>query len=462
MATPQPQTTINILEACRVAPPPNSVTETSLPLTSSDVLLLHMQPTQRLFFYDLPHQKTHLKDTILPKLKRSLSLTLQLFYPLAGNLTHSLETGKYEIRYVDDGDSVQLKVAESDADFYQLVQDNPRDAKLLHPLAPELPISKLLPASVLALQVTMLSDSGICIGISANHAVVDGCSFMHFMKSWASVSRSGDTSSVAPLPSYDRTMINQPQGPAQSFSIDSKKSKVERGPLDAKLKGRLNLVRATLVLKQADVDRLRRLVSARPGGGKFRYSTFALTCAYVWVCWAKEHHDAREEEEYFCFVADCRARLDPPLPEAYFGNCICLCMVKMNGRDLLGADGIELASDAISEAIRELGKGVPWGRLSWNSDSFVSPPMDRTISAAGSLLFHVYDTDFGWGRPRKVELISIESEFATVISLAENRDKEEGGVEIGLARPKYIIDRLTSLFEEGLRKQRVTKSGARQ
>eukprot|EP00262_Sarcandra_glabra_P002312 TRINITY_DN1258_c0_g1_i3.p1 TRINITY_DN1258_c0_g1~~TRINITY_DN1258_c0_g1_i3.p1 ORF type:complete len:451 (+),score=0.84 TRINITY_DN1258_c0_g1_i3:177-1529(+) len=450
MAPPSPHNTVNVVETSRVAPPPNSVTHSSLPLTSFDILMLRTSATQRLFFYELTHPKTYFIRTILPILKRSLALTLQLFYPLAGNLTYLPETQKYEIRYTE-GDSVELKVAESDADFNQIVQNNPRDATVLHPLLPELPpVSDLSPTPVLAVQVTVFPASGVSIGVSAHHAAVDGRSFMHFMKSWAAVSCSGDASSVEPLPLYDRTTIKQTKEFEIIFATDSEKSEADSdlgGSFDAESKRRVESVRATFVLKRSDIERLRRLVSARQHAEKFRYSTFALTCAYVWVCLAKARHDVGEEDEYFAFPADCRARLDPSLPETYFGNCIGGNMTKMKGRYLLGEDGISVASDAISEAIRGLGNGV-----SWDSGLLILPPTNRTLSVTGSPIFRVYDTDFGWGRARKVEVISIERTNA--ISIAENRDEGDGGVEIGLVRPKNIMDSFVSAFEEGLREEK--------
>ncbi|AES77693.1 anthocyanin acyltransferase, putative [Medicago truncatula] len=50
--------------------------ETSLPLTFFDILWLRLPPVQRIFFYEFPHQTSLFFNTLLPKLKQSLSLTL--------------------------------------------------------------------------------------------------------------------------------------------------------------------------------------------------------------------------------------------------------------------------------------------------------------------------------------------------------------------------------------------------
>ena len=81
-----PYSTIEVLEQCKIGPPPNLIPTTSLPLTFFDIPWLFCCPMQCLFFYELPYPTDHFKQTILPILKHSLSLTFQHFFPLASNL----------------------------------------------------------------------------------------------------------------------------------------------------------------------------------------------------------------------------------------------------------------------------------------------------------------------------------------------------------------------------------------
>ncbi|GFY86927.1 hypothetical protein Acr_05g0005660 [Actinidia rufa] len=117
MAAPNP---VTVLELCKVAPTPpspDSTVPTSLPITFFDTLLLRFCPTQRLFFYESPHSTTTFLEIVVPKLKHSLSLTLQHYLPLAGNVTWAPDYSKPIIDYVE-GDAVSLTVAESEADFF--------------------------------------------------------------------------------------------------------------------------------------------------------------------------------------------------------------------------------------------------------------------------------------------------------------------------------------------------------
>ena len=60
----------------------------------------------------------------------------------------------------------------------------------------------------------------------------------------------------------------------------------------------------------------------------------------------------------------------------------------------------------------------------------------------------LYDMDFGWGRPMKIEDISIDKSRA--ISLHESRDVK-GGIEVGIVLPKPTMDAFASLFKAGLK-----------
>eukprot|EP00262_Sarcandra_glabra_P012343 TRINITY_DN3159_c0_g1_i1.p1 TRINITY_DN3159_c0_g1~~TRINITY_DN3159_c0_g1_i1.p1 ORF type:complete len:454 (+),score=6.78 TRINITY_DN3159_c0_g1_i1:39-1400(+) len=438
--------TVKLLELCRISPPPGSVAETSLPLTFFDVLWLTI-PIKRLFFYEFPHPKPHFLDTLLPKLKHSLSLTLQLFYPLAGTLTHSSESNKPEIRYTD-GDSVALTVAESDTtNFHKFIQNHPLDVTLLHPLVPQLSISDTADAPVLAVQVTVFPNFGICIGVWYDHAAADGRSFAHFMTSWASICRSGDTCLIQQLPLYDRTVI--PDNGLLAKEIE--RIKENRGAIGVHPMNRTQepMVRAVFVVCRADLENIRSWVLTRRVGNRRALSSFVLTCAYLWASFAKmnkQRGTVGNERAHFLFPADCRARLDSPVPETYFGNCVKPCFAEARASDLAGDDGVIIASEALDEAIGRLGNGVLNGVDRWITEIRELMVSERFVSVGGSAKFQVYGTDFGWGRPRKVELIVNKPAGGYLVESREGN----GGVEIALTLPKTEMDDFDLIFVNGL------------
>ncbi|KAK9122307.1 hypothetical protein Syun_019924 [Stephania yunnanensis] len=452
---------VKVIEESRISPPQHSTPPaTSLPLTFLDVIWVVMPPVKRLFFYEFHHSNQHFIETVLPHMmKHSLSQALQLFYPFAGHLiTPDPHDSVPEIAY-SDGDSITLTVAETDFDFKRLSAHHARDVTDFFPLVPK------LGSQLLALQVTLFPNSGITVGITNSHVVADGKITTHFVKYWASLCKLLTHNPLVPpplisessvFPFFDRSVVDDPKGldklylkQAREFEELIKSYQV--APTDK--------VRATFVLGSVEIEKLKQWVtseiksrsSSSSSDTAFHVSTFVVVCACVWVCWTKSKRDEDGERLFFGFTGDFRGRLDPPLPEFYFGNCVISCAVEANKRDIIGEDGMVVAAELIGRQIQELNKQskMEGGETCISNMCSVIRSGARGLTVAGSPKFKVYETDFGWGSPRKVEVVSIEDSGA--ISLSESRDDENGGVEVGLVLSKLEMDCFASQFEETLK-----------
>ncbi|XP_034702273.1 phenolic glucoside malonyltransferase 1-like [Vitis riparia] len=446
---------MNVLEECRVSPPPNAVGEKSLPLTFFDLLWLHLHLVQSLFFYKFPHSKTHFIETTIPSLKHSLSLALKHFYPFAGNLLFPPNLREPEIHYVD-GDSVSLTFVESNRDFDYLIKNHQRKIAHFHPLVPQLPPVSVqqgtIVAPVFAVQVTLFPNSGISFGFTCDHVVADGNAFIRFIRLWATIHKLQREPLMLEgeiLPFYDRTMVKDPNKIGSIFWQHQQKSKfVGYRPLLP-----TSNILAAFLLSQADLQRLKKRVMVQCPT-LLHVSSFTVTCAYTWTCIVKARAWSGEEVsenelEHFGFVADCRACLDPPLPENYFGNCLVPCLLTAKSTHLIDEDGFIIAANLIGEAIQEkLGskKGVLEGLDKWVVN-FSSINMERAVGVAGSPRFSVYDIDFGLGQLQKREFISIDETRS--ISLHEGKDNKRD-IEVGLSFPKIKMDAFASIFTNGL------------
>ncbi|KAK7289925.1 hypothetical protein RIF29_03964 [Crotalaria pallida] len=69
------------------------------------------------------------------------------------------------------------------------------------------------------------------------------------------------------------------------------------------------------------------------------------------------------------------------------------------------------------------------------------------IGIAGSNRFGVYGIDFGWGKPVKVEIPSVDRELT--FGIADSKDGK-GGIEVGLVLNKHVMDLFDTLFHAGL------------
>ncbi|KAL2466402.1 HXXXD-type acyl-transferase family protein [Abeliophyllum distichum] len=442
-----------ILEQCKVQTSPDTVTEVTLPLVHFDITWLYFHPVHRLLFFDFPCSKAYFLDTIVPRLKQSLSLTLKHFLPLAGNIVHPIDSGRPMSRYVV-GDSVSLTIAEYDKDFNQLTGNHPRVADEFYACVPQLPPASISNDSVifpvLSLQVTLFPEHGMCFGFTNHHAIGDASTIVRFVKAWASVTKfDGEAKLIddKSLPFYERTGVEDSEGLDSLYWELLKKSRpVESPPLTFPL----NKVRATFIITRDDIQKLKNIVLAKQPN-MAHLTTFTVVCAHLWVCLVKSRAEevGEDEPEYFGFAADCRARLSPSLPSNYFGNCLAFVKAESTHGGLKGNDGFLIAAILIGEAIRKTvynEKGILDGAENWPLE-FGKLIGKWLFGVAGSPRFDLYDTDYGWGRPKKFESVSIDGDGS--MSLCKSRDFE-GGLEIGMSRPKIEMDSFASVFIETL------------
>lgn len=452
---------LKVTEVCRVAPEQQGTQEYFLlDLTFFDLFWLRFPPFQRIFFYEIPPSTDF--DHILPKLKASLSSTLQHFLPLAGSLTWPQNSHKPILSYVR-GDTVSLTIAESNQPdhFHYLSSNDFVEAKQYQMLVPHLPISDEK-ATAMALQITLFANHGFSIGTSMHHAVLDGNTSTLFVKSWAYICRHGgliSTSNSLPdqlKPFYGRMVV---EDQAQLQSIYSNQFLNMDRPNNRSLMTEVridpvspDLIRGTFQVTRTNVEALRQTVMSKKEQQEqyqsVHLSTFSLTCAYAWVCLVKVEK-MKDGVSLLLFCVDCRSRFDPPLPANYFGNCLTGRNAVAETKGLLGEDGLVVAVSAISEAIKSLDEGVLKGAENRVSGLYsgVRSKDHTKFSVSGSHRFKIYDTDFGWGKPRKTDVVSIDRTGA--ISLADSKNGG-GGVEIGLVLKKHHMDVFASMFAKGL------------
>ena len=173
-----------------------------------------------------------------------------------------------------------------------------------------------------------------------------------------------------------------------------------------------------------------------------------LTLAYITTCIVKSRGGDGDRNVAVGFTIDCRPRLDPPVPENYFGNCNTITGDVVKARDFLDENGFVFAVQKVSGMVKEvMEKGVLEGiekkLLGVLNYSEALAKSVQVIGVAGSPRFDVYGSDFGWGKPSKVVVVSIDKNES--ISMAESRDGSSG-VEVGLALKKHEMGNFSYLF----------------
>ncbi|MED6132844.1 hypothetical protein PIB30_022628 [Stylosanthes scabra] len=443
---------LKVIEQCQVGPPPGSVPPTSVPLSFFDFPFLCLPVTcKRIFFYEFPYPTTHLLQQVLPKLKQSLSLTLKHFFPFSSKIVFPPKPQTPHILY-SEGDTLTFIVAESTTtNLHNLVSDTTKDVTCFHPFVPMLPSPRALEDGTLlippmAIQVTIFPNSGFAICTNFSHVVVDGKAFHHFMKFWASLC--GSKENIVALPCHDRDMIKDPKGFKPMFL-----ETVWNSPRERFMSLGHNLpsdnVRRTFVLRREQVDNLKKFVSAKcqnHGLGTLHLSTFVVTCSLIWVCKVKSEEIKNDEELYICPWLDCRNIAELRIPTTYFGNCLVNGIAAIKRSKLVGQNGIFEAAVAIGNKVREL-QSEPYKCVESLMSSFSKWSLG-VLGIAGSPKLDVYETDFGWGKPKLSEVVQLDSQL---VSLSDCRGKEDG-IEVGVALGRTHMLKFNTILEELLQK----------
>ncbi|KAF8094836.1 hypothetical protein N665_0351s0005 [Sinapis alba] len=444
---------LNVIKISKVSPYADSFHDPLVvPLTFFDLKWLK-DSVQQVIFYKLTSESSSREffySVIIPKLEASLSLVLGHFLPLAGHLTWNLQDPKPCI-VVFPHDTVMLTVSESDKDFNSVSGKGIRLAKETRALVPEFPASCDSPR-VLSLQVTLFPNQGFCIGITANHAVMDGKTVVNFYNSWAHICKSRTRVTILPdhlTPRLDRTVINVPAYLEAKMLV----LQGERTLKTPQAGGEIghDILRITLEFTRENVEKLRERVKMEStrSHSELHLSTFVVAYAYMWTCLVKTHGGHGERPVRLMYAADFRNRLEPPVHETYLGNCVFpIGCFGHKAKTFLGEDGFVKAVEILGDSVKGLSLlGVEQLCELYLEGKKRVEPGTQLGTIAGSNRFGLYGSDFGWGKPVNTEFVSIDRNEA--FSMSERGDRS-GGVQVGLCLKKHEMDIFISLFNDGL------------
>ncbi|CAN0878435.1 Coumaroyl-CoA:anthocyanidin 3-O-glucoside-6''-O-coumaroyltransferase 1 [Linum grandiflorum] len=450
----QHSSAVKTVAELQISPPPGSVPPNPLPLTFFDIKFLHFGPVYRILFFDFPNPTSDFHSTVVPKLTASLSVALGHFYPFAGRITVPPLPGKPHINYPEDRCSVPFTVAESTTLDYH-VTDQINDVALLEPLFPARGkpsdgdgTAAVVLSPLLAVKATLFPGSGFSIASAYNHATCDGKAFNNFMKAWSSICKSGDDQNWVlqnSPPCYDRAIVKDEKNVEEAYLEQSWKIINSPALKSAPNQFSNGKFRGTFLI---DGDTVSKLKASLP----FPASDFVVASALIWTTFTKSFDGTDQDQQpiidSFMFVADCRRLLSPPLPETYFGNCLSTVRASLKRSELV-AGGFATAAGEIAAKINEKKVEVLRDEEKWFYETAEMAKQGKVAIVGGSPRLRVYETDFGFGRPRKSDLVLL-SGFAVLINLSDARDEKRGGIEFGVLLNKSEMDIFAAEFERRL------------
>lgn len=245
------------------------------------------------------------------------------------------------------------------------------------------------------------------MGCAFNHAVLDGTSTWHFMSSWAQIC-SGSTSTSVP-PFLHRTKARNTRVKLNlsnpSDAPEHANSAAPNG--DTHVNAAAPRLREKVFkFSESAIDHIKSKVNAKPSSDASKpFSTFQSLSTHVWHAVTRARQLNPEDYTVFTVFADCRKRVDPPMPESYFGNLI-QAIFTVTASGLLLANPPEYGASLIQKAIEmHSAKAIDERNKEWESNPKIFEFKDagvNCVAVGSSPRFKVYDVDFGFGKPEVV------------------------------------------------------------
>ncbi|ONK81082.1 uncharacterized protein A4U43_C01F25020 [Asparagus officinalis] len=398
MATPPPM----ILQVSKCLVKPSSCSNMAiklLHLAAWDVAMLSPHYIQKgLLFANIP--PTLSIETIIHRLKSSLSVALCHFFPLAGRLRTEKVLG-------DNGKVSSLQVSidctSQGAEFIYAVA---HDVTVTDVLAPsdDVPsfVQSFFPFNgainhdghtlpLLAVQLTQLSD-GLFVACCFNHVVGDGTSYWHFFNAWAEIARAKDGDlTISRPPVHDRWFI-EGESPPVNLPYSDPEEYIERYS-PPQLREKL------FHFSSQSLDELK--AKANKECDTNTISSFQALSSLMWRSITRARGLPPYQKTSCRLAIQNRSRLQPPLSPDYFGNSIYAIAATTTVGELM-AHGLGWAALLVhqsvrshtDDAIRELVK-------KYHEKPFVYPlsGFDKySVMMGSSPRFDMYGCDFGWGK----------------------------------------------------------------
>lgn len=337
-------------------------------------------------------------NTYLDDLRKSLSATLDHFYPLAARLaTRKQENPPSYVIYIDPENSPGAKLiyATVEASVSDIITDDV--PKLVHSL---FDLNDAIghdghTVPLLSIQVTELID-GIFIGGSINHMIGDGTSFWNFMASWSEIFKSKENygGSISRPPVFDRTIVNGSEG-FINLPYTNHEQFIERFEVSLNFKERF------FHFSSASVSKLKAKANSECKTNKI--SSLQAVIALLWRCITRARGLASESETSCRLMVSNRRRINPPLSDDYFGNPIHLLKETTKVSDLM-ANGIGWGAFLLHQAIVNHDDAIvrKWVK-SWIESPFIIKMSQMTadlnsIHVGSSPRFDMYGCEFGLGK----------------------------------------------------------------
>ncbi|CAN8298657.1 unnamed protein product [Cochlearia groenlandica] len=361
------------------------------------MLSMHYIQTGLLFLKpSIPTSKSNdFMEIWLQKLKDSLATTLVHYYPLAGRLSTTKTdnpTSYYVFVDCNNSPGAGFIHAKTDLSVSNIVESKYVPIVVQSFFDHHKAVSHDgHTMSLLSLKVTELVD-GVFIGMSMNHAIGDGSSFWQFFNSLSEIF---NDNLCLKNPPVLEPWFPKGYGPVYNLPFTNSDEFISRFESPV-LKERIfhfssQTIRSLKSKANQECETTRTI------------SSFQSLTSFIWRCITRARKLPYDEETRCSFAANNRAKMDPPLSENYFGNCIsAIRSMTVKSGELLENDFGWAASKMHHAVIGNTSEEISKKVEEWLKSAFVfhleALLGTMVVHIGSSPRFKMYECEFGMGK----------------------------------------------------------------
>ncbi|XP_073315975.1 acyltransferase GLAUCE-like [Primulina huaijiensis] len=377
---------------------------------------------------------------VAARLKNAIQKLMQDPYDfLAGKLNLNRETGRLEIEC--NGCGVGFVEASTEymlEEVVDLVYPNPAYRELIMQSWDN---NENRDQPLCIFQVTSFECGGFALGISTNHALFDGLSFIIFLKNLAS--QAFDDTPLAIKPCNNRHLLAARSPPQVTFPHPEMLELNHIGGQHPVFAGDdEDLDFKIFNLSPSDISYLKQKAKSGCETNKTtKITSFNVVTAHIWRCkfLSNPVQNNWDRVSTILYAVDIRSRLNPPLPHSYCGNAVLSAYASAKCMDLEDypfSKLVDMISDGAARMTDEYARSI----IDWGEVHRGFPNGEVLISSWWRLGFD--EVMYPWGKP--TYSCPVVYHRKDIILLFP--DVGGGGVNVSVALPVKELEIFEQLF----------------
>ncbi|KAL1825225.1 hypothetical protein DCAR_0313359 [Daucus carota subsp. sativus] len=415
---------VEVKQITLITPSEPTPTQT-LSLSALDSQLFLRFPIEYLLTYEPSHGSD--KSTTIAQIKLALARALVPYYPLAGRVRARQHGSGLEV--VCQAQGAVFIEAESSADISDfevvpLYVTERRKMLSLHV------VDVLRGDPLLVVQLTWLLHGAVALGVGFSHCMCDGVGSVEFLNSFAEFARLGKSNAK---PVWDRHLLD----PSHYGSDSVGHPEFHRVADLCGFMSRFShdkLTPTSVTFDKISLSELKR-VALTSRVETVSYTSFEVLSAHIWRSWAKALNFPPNQILKLLFSINIRKRVEPSLPDKFYGNAIVLGCAQTTAKNLTDKS-LSHVAELVRQAKEKVGNKYVRQVVELVSETRASPDSVGVLIMSQWSRLGLEKVDLGMGPPAQVGPICSDR-YCLLVPVQNEMD----GVKVMLAVPTYGVDK---------------------